>query len=105
PLDWPPDLPPGISWADATANPANNAAVLTNSFFLMEWSSSSRFSPPCRPMRIGSGDNDVDGAQFRPRTQFHCGRSDRFWGTKFLQEVLGNPARWVQCKIASESPS
>src|SRR6266540_3320129 len=24
----------------------------------------------------------------------------RFWGTKFLQEILGNPACLVQCKIA-----
>jgi hypothetical protein len=24
----------------------------------------------------------------------------RFWGTKFLQQILGNPARLVQCKIA-----
>jgi hypothetical protein len=67
------------------AMPANNAAVLTNSFFLMEWSSSlqvraradpcgsvqkktsemvhrfitgSTGSRPCRPMRIGSEENE-----------------------------------------------
>jgi hypothetical protein len=68
------------------ATPANNAAVLTNSFFLMEWSSS--FFTVLTPVRthayLGSGDNDVDGAQFRPRTRFHCG------GSPLVRSILGN---------------
>jgi hypothetical protein len=38
-----------MSWADAMANPANNAAVLTSNCFLMEWSSSSWFAPRADP--------------------------------------------------------
>jgi hypothetical protein len=66
-----------MSWAEATAKPANKAAVLSNSCFLMEWSSSSSRFPPRAPMRVDgdSGDNDVTSAQFRPRARFHCGRS------------------------------
>jgi hypothetical protein len=37
------------------ANPANNAAVLANSFFLMESSSSSRFSPRADPCALVQG--------------------------------------------------
>jgi hypothetical protein len=55
------------------ATPANNAAVLSNSFFLMEWSSF-HSSHPCGPMRIGSKENDLDRAQFRCRARFRAVR-------------------------------
>jgi hypothetical protein len=90
-----------MSWADATANPANKAAVLTNSCFLMEWSSSfSRF--PCGPMRVDSEDNDVTRAQFRPRApgslRLLAAWFGRFCGTKFLREIFGKSARWCSAK-------
>jgi hypothetical protein len=51
------------------ATPANNAAVLSNSFFLMEWSSSSRFHP-VRPIDIGPWGTTLDYAQFRLRALY-----------------------------------
>jgi hypothetical protein len=92
-----------MSWADATANPANKAAVLTNSCFLMEWSSSSsRF--PCGPMRGDSQDNDLNGAQFRrrasvsPRPLAVC---LSILGNQIFARDLWKSVQLVQRKIAA----